>query len=147
GARKDFLNGQAVGISDSRKVVQLTATSGFVVDFATGQQIEMPGARTPAVFDVDRVLYFSWGGLVELNLAGELVATWEGGTDPFGRTSSGHVVFGSNMGTAVLAQWGIRYGADSEKQPELGYHGDISDEGALIGTYKNQDGSTHPARW
>ncbi|MGW6928810.1 hypothetical protein ACWGE0_02025 [Lentzea sp. NPDC054927] len=147
GARKDFLNGQAVGISDDRKVVQLTATSGFVIDFATGQQIEMPGARTPAVIDGDRVLYFSWGGLVERNLAGEHVATWEGGTDPYGRTSSGHVVFGSNMGTAVLWQWGIRYGVDSEKQPALGYHGDISDEGALIGTYKNADDTTHPARW
>jgi hypothetical protein len=147
GARQDFLNGQAVGISDDRKLVQVTATSAFVIDVASGQQTELPGGRTPAVFDNDRLLHFSWGGIMEWNTAGQHVATWEGGTEPYGRTSSGHVVFGASMGTAMLWQWGTRYNVDSEKQPKVIYYGDISDEGALIGTYENADGSSHPARW
>ncbi|MFD9697695.1 hypothetical protein [Lentzea sp. NPDC059081] len=147
GTRREFLPGQAVGISDDRKLVQVTASSAVVIDVASGQRTELPGGRTPAVFDNDRLLHFSWGGLMEWTTAGQHVATWEGGTEPYGRTSSGHVVFGAVMGTATLWQWGIRYSVDSAKQPDVRYYGDISDEGALIGTYVDPDGSSHPARW
>jgi uncharacterized membrane protein len=71
GPRKEFLNGQAVGISDDGKLVQVTASSAFVIDVATGQQTEMPGGRTPAVFDNDRLLHFSWGGIMEWNTVGQ----------------------------------------------------------------------------
>lgn len=142
-------SGPAVGISDDRKIVLSGATSGSVIDVETGQRTELPDGRIAMVFDNDRVLYPTSDGLVERDLAGRHVATWEGGTAPFGRTPSGQAVFGVVNGTATLWQWGVRYAVDSEKQPvfAVAYHGDVTDEGALIGTYHDSDGTSRPARW
>ncbi|SES34053.1 hypothetical protein SAMN05216188_13546 [Lentzea xinjiangensis] len=149
GAVRTFpTSGPAVGISDDRRIVLAGTSSGSVTDIGTGQQTGLPGARTSVVLDNDRVLYPSPAGIEERDLDGQLVGTWAGGTAPFGRTSSGHVVFGAVNGTATLWQWGVRYAVDSAKQPVFAqaYFGDISDEGALIGTYQDPGGS-HPARW
>ncbi|MDX8029346.1 hypothetical protein SK803_03950 [Lentzea sp. BCCO 10_0856] len=148
GPRKDFPPGEgAVGITDDRKIVQIMPRWAAVTEIESGRSTELTGARWSMVLDNDRVLHPAEGGLKEWNIAGEHVATWEGGTEPFGRTSSGHVVFGAVAGIPTLWQWGVRYPVDSAKLPDAAYYGDISDEGALIGTYKNSDGSTHPARW
>ncbi|WP_325523093.1 hypothetical protein [Lentzea sp.] len=142
-----FVGYRAVGISDDLRSVQLTRSAAAVVDLTVERVTELPGGREPMVFDNDRVLYPGGTGLVEYDLDGRHVATWEGGTKPLGRTSSGHVVFGSVDGTPSLWQWGIRYAVDSAQQPEPEFYGDISDEGALIGTYRSADGRWQPARW
>ncbi|MFD5826428.1 hypothetical protein [Lentzea sp. NPDC060358] len=143
-----YLVGQtAVGISDDFRSVQLTRSTAMVVDLARPRVTQLPGGREPMVFDDDRVLYPGGTGLVEYDLDGRHVATWEGGTKPFGRTSSGSVVFGSVDGIPSLWQWGIRYAVDSASLPDPSHYGDISDEGALIGTYQDAGGSSHPARW
>lgn len=69
------------------------------------------------------------------------------GIEPYGRTSSGVVLGTSGPGRTTLWQWGGHHDVDSEKPPKPGCYGDITDEGALIGTYENADGSVHPARW
>lgn len=139
----------AVGISDDGKYAHLGQTSAFVNDLATGGQVELPGGQRPLVLDNDRVFYPSAAGIEERDLAGELVATWQGGTWPWGRTSSGNVVFGAVNRVASLWQWGVRYAVDSAKQPvvALAYYGDVTDEGALIGVYHDARGGSHPARW
>ncbi|MGW6928809.1 hypothetical protein ACWGE0_02020 [Lentzea sp. NPDC054927] len=144
-----FTRGQAIGISNRPEAVMVSeySESAFVINVSNTSMMELPGARTPMVFDNERVLHYSPAGIKEWTTAGEHVATWAGGTEPFGRTSSGHVVFGAVMGTPTLWQWGIRYPVDSAKLPNVKYYGDISDEGALIATYEDLDGSTHPARW
>ncbi|MFJ5986812.1 hypothetical protein [Lentzea sp. NPDC092896] len=149
GPAKGFLSGPAVGISDDGKLVQVAGTSVFVTDVVSGRQAELPDMSPPVVFDNDRVLYPTSSGLGEWNLAGEQVMTWEGGTWPSGRSASGHLVFGYASGVASLWQEGIRFAFDSEKQPVFAqaYHGDVTDEGVLIGTYEGFRGSSHPARW
>lgn len=150
GPVKSFLYGEPIGISDDRRLVQLPQRdpTAYVIDIESGFQTELPGGLSPMVLDNDRVLHYSSGGLAEWTMDGERVATWAGGVRPYGRTSSGHVVFGTDLGgNAMLWQWGIRYAVDSEKQPSSFYYGDISDEGALIGTYENPDRTSHPARW
>ncbi|WP_434444944.1 hypothetical protein [Lentzea sp. E54] len=139
----------AVGISDDGKYTHLSHTSAFVNDLATGQQVELPGGKRPMVLDNDRVFYPTATGIEERDLAGQQVATWVGGTLPWGRTSSGHVVFGAVNRVATLWQWGIRYPVDSAKQPVVTstYYGDVTDEGALIGVYHDDRGRSHPARW
>ncbi|MDX8029347.1 hypothetical protein SK803_03955 [Lentzea sp. BCCO 10_0856] len=149
GAAKTFLPGPAIGISDDGKVVQISGASGFVIDVETGQRTELPGGKQRMVFDNDRVLHPSPTGLAEWNLAGQQVATWEAGTTPWGRTSSGHVVFGAVNGVATLWQWGVHYPVDSANLPVVAsaYYGDVTDEGALIGTYIPTGGDSRPARW
>ncbi|HEX7303530.1 hypothetical protein [Lentzea sp.] len=139
----------AVGISDGGKYAHLSQTSGFVNDLATGQQVELPGARRPMVLDNDRLFYATAAGIEERALTGELVATWDSGTWSWGRTSSGNVVFGAINRVATLWQWGIHYSLDSAKQPVVSenYYGDVTDGGALIGVYHDARGGSHPARW
>ncbi|MFD9697697.1 hypothetical protein [Lentzea sp. NPDC059081] len=127
--------------------MQLTRSAAAVVDLARPRVTALPGGREPMVFDNDRVLYPGGTGLVEYDLDGRHVATWEGGTKPLGRTSSGHVVFGSVDGIPSLWQWGVHYPVDSANLPDPSYYGDVSDEGALIGTYVGDDLRTRPARW
>ncbi|MFI6095929.1 hypothetical protein ACIA8G_10275 [Lentzea sp. NPDC051213] len=140
-------SGPVVGISDDGRMVLISGSSGFVVDVASGQRTELAGGKQFMVFDNDRVLHSSPAGIAEWNLDGQQVATWEGGTWPGGRTSSGHVVFGFVDKVATLWQWGIRYPVDSEKLPVFAtaYYTDVTDEGALIGTYFDTD--SRPARW
>jgi hypothetical protein len=141
--------GQAIGITDDRKVVQTTQwdPTTYVIDAETGYQTELRGGQTPMVLDNDRVLHYTSAGLKEWTTTGDHVATWEGGVWPYGKTSSGTVFGADGGGTATLWQWGIRYAVDSEKQPKSVYYGDVTDGGALIGTYEDAQQASHPARW
>ncbi|SDG64870.1 probable extracellular repeat, HAF family [Lentzea fradiae] len=141
------LVGRAVGVSDDRRLVLTSGTTVYVAEADRARVVQLAGGNPPAVLDNDRVLLFTSSGLGEWTLTGEHVATWQGGTVPFGRTSDGQAVFGAVMGTPTLWQWGISYPVDSAKLPDARYYGDVTDGGALIGTYVDPGGSTHPARW
>jgi len=153
--RRSIGEGAAVGVSSDRKLVMTTgagsASTGWVIDIATGVKTELPGARTPMVLDNDRVLHFAFGAtnteIVEWNLGGQRVATHEGGIEPYGRTSDGTVFGTTGPGNTTLWQWGGRHNVDSEKLPKPQYYGDVTDGGALIGTYEDAQQTSHPARW
>jgi hypothetical protein len=151
--RKSFGQANVHAITADRKVVISTGfgTAVAVVDADTGGRTDLPGARTPMVLDNDRILHFTFTAagteLVELGLDGQRIASYEGGIEPYGKTSGG-VVFGTTgPGNTTLWQWGGRHNVDSEKLPKPQYYGDVTDGGALIGTYADAQQQPHPARW
>jgi len=152
GPRRILEEGDAVGISSDGKVVGRTrlsadTTVGWVTDLATGARKQLPTGSSETVLDNDRILYSSGTEIVELNLDGERVAGYAAGTKPFGRTSGGTLFGATGPGTPTLWQWGTSYAVDAEKQPDVEYYGDVTDGGALIGTYKAGNGTLQPARW
>ncbi len=147
GPRRSYLKGTAIGISDDREIVLVANSTAWVVEADSAARTELPGSRRPVVLDNDRVLSDSVDGIAEWSLDGQRVATWAGGSWPFGKTSSGTVFGSTGSNNASLWQWGTRYDLDSEQLPVRGYYGDATDGGALIGTYFGSDGLVHPARW
>ncbi|MDT7785925.1 MAG: hypothetical protein QOF58_4344 [Pseudonocardiales bacterium] len=155
GPRKTFGPGQAIGINAQRKIVmvdpQASDMSGWIVDGNTGAKTKLPGARTPMVFDNDRILNFEFGPtntqLAEWDLTGTRVATYEGGVNPYGRNGSG-TVFGT-FGTTTPSLWRKTGRSDvvADKVPDQAYYADVTDAATLIGTYRDADDSSHPARW
>ncbi|RDI24575.1 hypothetical protein [Lentzea flaviverrucosa] len=155
GPRKSFGAGQAIGVNAQRKIVMVDPQgpdmSGWIIDGDTGAKTKLPGARTPMVFDNDRALHFEFTAtgtqLVEWDLGGARVATYEGGVNPYGRNGSG-TVFGT-FGTTAPSLWRKtgRTGVVADKLPDPAYHADVTDAATLIGTYRDADDSSHPARW
>lgn len=152
--RRLYLKGQAIGISNDRKLVVVTSTTGWLIDGNNGRWTSIPGGRTPMVLDNDRVLHMAWGGengaayrIVERDLNGVLTAEYNGGLEPHGRTSGGTLFGSTGPNGASLWQNGWRTDVDSEKEPHPSYFGDATDGGALIGTYRDEQGKNHPARW
>ncbi|MCP2242110.1 hypothetical protein [Lentzea aerocolonigenes] len=156
GTRKSFGVGQAVGINAQRKIVMIGDGSGWVVDTDTGARIELPGARHPVVFDNDRVLNYEYlpeearGQITEWDLAGVRVGAHRGGYQPYGRNGSG-TVFGtlepSLGGTPTLWRTTSRSPVVADRLPSDYFYAEITDAATLIGTYRDADNSTHPARW
>ncbi|WP_394618441.1 hypothetical protein JNUCC0626_04890 [Lentzea sp. JNUCC 0626] len=156
GLRKDFGPGLAIGIDAQRRIVKVedpasTAITGWVVNGDTGARLKLEGARTPMVFDNDRVLHYESTAtgtqIVELDLTGARVATYEGGVNVYGRNGSG-TVFGT-FGITQPSLWRKtgRSEVVADKLPDPTYYADVTDAATLIGTYRDADDSSHPARW
>ncbi|MFS8097096.1 hypothetical protein LFM09_08125 [Lentzea alba] len=152
--RRLYLKGQAIGISNDRKLVVVTNTTAWLIDGHNGKWTEIPGGRTPMVFDNERVLHMAWGGengaayrIVERDVNGVLTAEYNAGLEPFGRTSGGTLFGSTGPNGTSLWQNGWRTDVDSEKDPHPSYYGDATDGGALIATYRDAQGNTYPARW
>ena len=156
GPRKAFERGEAVGVSSDRKVVGWTRLAtdliGWVIDIDTGTKTTFQAPIRPMTLDNDRILYsepISGGGtqIVEQALDGRRVATFAEGNKVFGKTSSGTVFGAVTSGTATLWQRGTHYAVDAEKMPSWFYFGEVTDGGALIGTYEASEDTRYPARW
>ncbi|WP_394618444.1 hypothetical protein JNUCC0626_04905 [Lentzea sp. JNUCC 0626] len=154
GPRKSFGLGEAVGIDAQRRILMSAPSpgqAGWIVDGNTGLKTTLPGARTPMVLDNDRVLHFEFGPantrIVELNLAGTRLATYEGGVNLFGRNNSG-TVFGT-YGIPQPSLWRPSGRSDAvlDKTFDSRYYADVTDAATLIGTYREADDTTRPARW
>jgi hypothetical protein len=154
--RRLYAKGQAVGISADRKLVLLTdpnTTSAkiWVIDGNTGAWTAMPGSRGPAVLDNERILHFEFTSsgtqIAEWNLSGQRLETHAEGRDVYGRNAVG-TLFGVNTsGTTSVWSGGTRKPIEADVLPYPGYAGDITDDGVMIGTYRDAANGTHPARW
>ena len=146
---------EPVGISSDRKVVVKKAFSwpvtGSVVDIPTGVTTALPADLPDLVVDNDRIMHPGGGGIVELDLGGRRLATYEDGSGAWGKNATG-TVFGRDYTSTgvreiVLWQQGVRQRVELEKQPYGLYYGDVTDDGVLIGTYDDAEWVSHPARW
>ncbi|GLY47502.1 hypothetical protein [Lentzea sp. NBRC 102530] len=154
GPRRSFGAGEAVGIDAQRRILMSAPSpgqAGWIVDGNTGVKTTLPDARTPMVLDNGRVLHFEFGPagtrIVELGLTGTRLATHDGGVNVFGRNNSG-TVFGT-YGIPQPSLWRPSGRTDAllDKTFDPRFHADVTDAATLIGTYREADDSTHPARW
>jgi hypothetical protein len=155
GERRSYGAGHAVGITAQRKIVMTAGLDAWVVDAGTGARIGLPGARHPMVLDNDRVLHYEYlddgtDQITERDLDGNRVGAYRGGYQPFGRNGSG-TVFGALQpllgGTPALWRKDSRSPVVADKLPSHHFYAEITDAATLIGTYRDADDSTHPARW
>ncbi|MFS8097099.1 hypothetical protein LFM09_08140 [Lentzea alba] len=142
-----------VGLSaDRTKLVVKDANSypvtGSVVDLATGESAPLPDEMPALVADNDRILYSGQGNtIVERDFDGKQVATYEDGVAAYGKNNTGTVLGRTAGGETVLWRNGVREQLRSDKLLNPSHHGDVTDDGVLIGTYSDGEGTTHPARW
>ena len=114
GPWRSFAIGEPIGVSSDRKVVmtrRLGPETIWVADLAAGTETQVPAARTSMVLDNDRILHFDFTAtgteIVELDLDGRQVTAYEGGIEPYGKTSSG-TLFGTYEnanGASRPARW------------------------------------------
>jgi uncharacterized membrane protein len=147
---------EPIGISSDRKIVVKKRNSwpvtGSIIDLTSGAATPLPEVLPQLVVDNDRILHPGTGGvLVELDLDGRRVATYEDGSGVFGKNATG-TIFGraytrTGVRQTIVWQHGVRQRVEAEKQPDGLYYGDVTDDGVLIGTYEDAEWVSHPARW
>lgn len=157
GPRLVFGTSTPIGVTDDRKIVTKGFSSTAVFDADTRTGVQIPGSSARVVLDNGQVLRgeIDWSGYTTVtrwNLDGTPVATYESGIIPFGSNSSGTVFSTYRPSPAVLdthALWhdGSRTDIAGDQLPFTSVHGDITDDGTLIGTYTAQDGKARPALW
>ncbi|MFS8097094.1 hypothetical protein LFM09_08115 [Lentzea alba] len=153
--RRLYLNGKAVGITDDRKlVVEQDVWSSnrkvWSIDGNTGTWTALPGSNGRPVLDDNRLFTASSANnsIHEWTLDGRQVGTYEKGWAGHGRNSSGTVYGWTNNG-ASLWQGGARTRTEVvADQVHYGtMYGDITDDGRLIGTYRDAQQVNHAAIW
>ncbi|MFS8097097.1 hypothetical protein LFM09_08130 [Lentzea alba] len=153
GPRTTLGLGEPVGISRDRKVVVQDRGSwpvtGSVIDLRTGLTTRLTGITGQLwAVDNDRLLLPGKGHTIdERDLAGNLIATYADGMVAYGKNNTGTLLGRTGYNENVLWQQGVRQLLDADKQLDRFYHGDVTDDGVLIGTYSDADWTSHPARW
>ncbi|MGW6441863.1 hypothetical protein [Lentzea sp. NPDC055074] len=149
--------GKAIGVNDQRKVVIQGIWETSLIDATTGTTRTIPGQPAHVRLDGDRVFLGEVGPdwkstITEWTLRGVKVATYPGGTVPFGRNSHG-IFFGTyrpnSSSTEMPSVWSgaERTEVAADQLPFSTAYGDVMDDGTLIGTYGGADSNGRPALW
>ena len=155
--RRLYLKASAIGITDDRKLVVTQDPEGsnpkvWAIDSNTGAWTAFPGARTPVVLDDDRVLTYNstldGPQIQEWTLDGRQVGAYAKGWVGHGRNSAG-TVFGWSATSSRMSLWQGRTRTDvvADKRHYGSIYADITDDGRLIGTYRDAQNVDHAALW